>query len=61
VGLDGIQKIRFAGLLSAEENHRIVMKPAPIMEAGKEEADEQDETKGEVVEDQEQTKKKDLQ
>lgn len=37
------------------------MKPAPIMEAGKEEADEQDETKGEVVEDQEQTKKKDLQ
>lgn len=37
VGLDGIQKIRFVGLLSAEENHRIVMKPAPIMEAGKEE------------------------
>lgn len=34
------------------------MKPAPIMVAGKEEADEQDETKKEVVEDQEQTKKK---
>lgn len=37
------------------------MKPAPIMEAGKEEADEQDGTEGEVVEDQEQTEKKDLQ
>ncbi|KYN28779.1 hypothetical protein ALC57_01742 [Trachymyrmex cornetzi] len=38
----------------AEENHRIVMKPAPIME--EEEIEEVEE-----MEDQEQTKKKDLQ
>ncbi|KAL0114508.1 hypothetical protein PUN28_011645 [Cardiocondyla obscurior] len=46
VGLDGIQKIRFAGLSSTEENHGII---------------EKEEEEEEEMEDQEQTKKKDLQ
>lgn len=56
MGLDSVFRKYDSPVSSAEENHGIVMKPAPIMEE-----EEIEEVEKEEMEDQEQTKKKDLQ